>query len=103
VRCPHHGFLWIPKPDDQRKDRRRGNRRLLDEIPVEWRHFCWQCRRPELHLKTLRPVVSIEVHHIIPRKDGGLDDLQNLQVLCAECHAEVHRRREAFNRYIIAS
>ena len=29
---------------------------------------------------------DIEVHHIIPRKDGGSDTFQNLISLCSECH-----------------
>lgn len=33
--------------------------------------------------------VKVEVHHIIPRKDGGKDIWDNLIPLCLECHAEV--------------
>ncbi len=29
---------------------------------------------------------SLEVHHIIPRKDGGSDSFRNLITLCEECH-----------------
>lgn len=29
---------------------------------------------------------ELEVHHIIPRKDGGSDTFQNLITLCEECH-----------------
>ncbi len=29
---------------------------------------------------------GLEVHHIIPRKDGGSDNFQNLITLCEECH-----------------
>jgi hypothetical protein len=29
---------------------------------------------------------SLSVHHIIPRKCGGADDLDNLITLCIECH-----------------
>ncbi len=27
-----------------------------------------------------------EAHHIVPKSDGGLSDLQNCQVLCLDCH-----------------
>jgi len=29
---------------------------------------------------------SLEVHHIIPRNEGGTDDMKNLVTLCIECH-----------------
>ena len=32
--------------------------------------------------------ISIEVHHIIPQKDGGGDDFDNAAPLCANCHAD---------------
>lgn len=30
-------------------------------------------------------------HHIIPKSQGGSDDESNIIVLCANCHAKVHR------------
>lgn len=30
------------------------------------------------------------VHHIVRRSDGGTNELENLQLLCPTCHAEVH-------------
>lgn len=30
------------------------------------------------------------VHHIVRRSDGGSDDLDNLELICPNCHAEVH-------------
>lgn len=34
----------------------------------------------------------LEAHHIIPREKGGSDDYDNLILLCACCHAGVHKR-----------
>lgn len=31
---------------------------------------------------------EFHVHHIIPRDQGGTDDLENLVTLCATCHLE---------------
>jgi hypothetical protein len=100
IRCLVHGHLWIAKPDELKAVRRKRNRKLIDEIPQGWRDFCWECLRHETDLKALRPSVGLDVHHILEVvKHGGTDDPQNLQVLCCECHAEVHRRREMFARY----
>ena len=99
IRCPNHGFLWIAKPADERKQARRNNKDLRPLLSPDQQGYCWQCRREEDHLRQLRPSVALQVHHIIEVKEGGTDDPTNLQLVCAECHAEIHRRREAFSRY----
>lgn len=33
---------------------------------------------------------SLEVHHIVPRSEGGGDNLSNLRVLCHTCHKAQH-------------
>jgi 5-methylcytosine-specific restriction endonuclease McrA len=103
VRCPEHGFLWIPKPSEEKKPRRKTNSDLASKLPPEQQSLCAICCRTKTHLASLRPAVVLQVHHIWPVEKGGTDDLSNLQLLCSECHAEVHRRREAFARYQTSS
>ena len=38
-------------------------------------------------------VEILNVHHIIARKDGGSDELSNLELICPNCHAEEHYHR----------
>lgn len=99
IRCPVHGFRWIPKPSEGKRKPNRANKDLRTLLPLQRNSFCWQCRREESHLASLHPSVGLEVHHIIEVVEGGTDDPANLQLLCKECHSEVHRRREAFRRY----
>jgi 5-methylcytosine-specific restriction endonuclease McrA len=33
-----------------------------------------------------------QVHHIIPVSENGLDTLENLILLCNQCHTEVHKK-----------
>lgn len=35
-------------------------------------------------------VENLEIHHIIPHKQGGTDTRENLATLCHSCHAEAH-------------
>jgi len=48
----------------------------------------WTCR--DCGVKC-RNKVRIQAHHIVPRRLGGGDELENLVTLCAGCH----RKREA--------
>ena len=34
---------------------------------------------------------GLEVHHIVPRSEGGTDDPQNLRTLCVPCHLKLHK------------
>lgn len=38
---------------------------------------------------------GLELDHIVPVAEGGADGLDNLQWLCASCHAEKSRREAA--------
>lgn len=32
------------------------------------------------------PLITLQIEHIIPRKHGGSDDLENLALACADCN-----------------
>ena len=50
--------------------------------------LCQHCTRKG------RTTIGREVHHIVRLSDGGTDDLDNLVLLCKECHhAETMRER----------
>jgi len=51
------------------------------------RYTCQKCGRRY-------PDVKVEVHHIMPRKFGGRDSLDNLITLCRDCHRkDKHTKR----------
>lgn len=56
------------------------------------RWTCRDCGAKCLSVKDSRTKVSrrIQCHHIVARRDGGGDELENLVTLCASCH----RKRE---------
>ena len=107
VRCPEHGHSWIKKPDDEKKRTLKRNQSLVKDFPSLIRHginaeantYCWWCMRTDSTLRSLRPVLVLNAHHIVEVDQGGDDSQDNLMILCDECHRECHRRREAFARY----
>lgn len=42
------------------------------------------------HCGAENPVATLEVHHIIPVRLNGSDELENLIVLCQRCHNSLH-------------
>lgn len=34
--------------------------------------------------------IKIETDHIVPKAEGGTDDIENAIAVCFECHAEIH-------------
>lgn len=45
-------------------------------------HECEYCHRRQEH----SPLIPLQIEHIVPRKHGGGDDLENLALACAECN-----------------
>lgn len=41
---------------------------------------------------------TCDIHHIIPKKEGGTDDISNLIIVCPNCHRVLHTIK---NRYFI--
>lgn len=100
IRCEEHGHAWVKKPDADKRTRRKVGASLIDCLHETHQDFCWFCFRRKELLASLLPPTRLEVHHIVPVRDGGSDEPHNLILLCSECHAEAHPRRESFNRYM---
>lgn len=46
--------------------------------------------------------VSLDVHHIIPRKNGGTNDMSNLTYICPNCHRIAHTDIKLLNKPLIS-
>ena len=42
--------------------------------------------------------VKMELDHIVPKADGGTDDIENAIPVCFECHAEIHSYNDCHPR-----
>lgn len=66
---------------------------LVDKTLADCGRRCCICRRfAPLHL---------QVHHIKPREDGGLDVEDNLIAICITCHADVHTGTKLTRRFTV--
>jgi 5-methylcytosine-specific restriction endonuclease McrA len=101
IRCHEHGYIWIRRPTKDKKPRRKAKTNLIKILPKQNQDFCWFCLRNKSVLQSLKPSLGFEVHHVNPVDNGGTDEPSNLMLLCSECHAEAHRRQEAFKRYTL--
>ena len=57
----------------------KSNRRKIETF---WKNKCAICEKKDY----------LEIHHITPKKSGGTDEYDNLILLCARCHAAIHKR-----------
>lgn len=59
------------------------NRNKREAVIERDRGQCVNCGAPG-------PDTTLDVHHIVPRGQGGSDKLSNLVLLCRQCHDAVH-------------
>jgi hypothetical protein len=64
---------------------------LIDRMMVKCARRCCICRR-------FCPT-KLQVHHIIPKSDGGTNEEENLIVICITCHVDVHSQVPFMRRF----
>lgn len=72
----------------------RKNRDLLKEQ----KGICLYCKRPI----TLNEILQsdIHAHHVIPKKQGGNDEVSNLTLVHKYCHVEIHQLSNEFTQLL---
>jgi len=50
--------------------------------------FCARCK---ITNKELKKGEKLQIHHIIPISEGGLNTLENMILLCPKCHIWIHK------------
>lgn len=84
-RCISHRLLYKPWASNQGKSRHeRGYDsrwyRIRKMIMVRDGYLCKPCQREGMLTK------ADEVDHIVPKSQGGTDDVANLEAICKCCH-----------------
>lgn len=52
--------------------------------------ICEKCGKPAPFIMASTNVPFLEVHHIVPAYKGGKDKLDNILMVCPNCHRELH-------------
>ena len=65
------------------------------EVLAQARH---RCQRPGCNNANY-----LEVHHKVPRSNGGTNDPSNLTVLCHTCHRLLHEKKSAHTGFFVKS
>jgi len=52
--------------------------------------ICEKCKLPAPFIRAKDGTPYLEIHHIKPLADGGMDDMSNTTALCPNCHREQH-------------
>lgn len=68
------------------RDKFTKNRRLKEALIKIRGNVCEIC--------TFTKTKILVVHHVIERHNGGSDQLDNLKLICPNCHAEIHYGEE---------
>ncbi len=64
------------------------NQVVVVERLARSRGYCEKCGAPFIRKSDGTPY--LEVHHIIPLSEGGMDHIDNTIALCPNCHREMH-------------
>jgi len=80
--CSNKLRTGIKYTGDARKDKVKSARALKNRLVQARGDRCEKCGYPKTHI--------LVIHHKVRRSDGGTDDLTNLELICPNCHAEIH-------------
>ena len=78
-------------------------RRNTTSIPPATRRFVLARARHKCEGPGCEHNRFLEVHHKVPRVQGGSNDSQNLMVVCSGCHAILHRQQSAAMGFMVKS
>ncbi|CAN5773504.1 hypothetical protein BH11MYX2_BH11MYX2_24960 [soil metagenome] len=67
--------------------------RATRDIPPSVERFIWARDKGVCQTPGCRSCIGLEIHHIVPRSQGGTNDPSNLTLRCSACHQAHHEGR----------
>lgn len=79
---PRDGWTSWAKRQGTTKQRGYGKawEKLRAAVLRRDKHLCQECLKAGIYK------AGNQCDHIVPKADGGTDDMENLQILCKDCH-----------------
>ncbi len=65
--------------------------RASQDIPPSVVRFVWRRDGGRCQTPGCRSAIGLEIHHVVPRADGGSHEPSNLRIQCSACHMALHR------------
>lgn len=65
--------------------------RAHQDVSPATRRLVWRRDHGRCRVEGCRSARNLDVHHVVHRADGGGHDVSNLALICAGCHAALHR------------
>ena len=61
-------------------------------VAARWRAngYCEECKKPAPFNRQTDGAPFLEVHHIHPLSQGGVDKIYNVKAICPNCHRKLH-------------
>jgi 5-methylcytosine-specific restriction enzyme A len=88
-RLTPHGSRCLPH--QRVKERAHTNERKHDKAQRQVRHALDKAGQGTCsHCGGAFFAKALQVHHVIPKSEGGVDTLENLAILCRACHVTAH-------------
>ncbi|HEY4060239.1 MAG TPA: HNH endonuclease [Kofleriaceae bacterium] len=67
--------------------------RATRDVPPSVERFIWARDKGVCQTPGCRSCIGLEIHHIIPRSEGGTNDPSNMTLRCSSCHQAHHEGR----------
>lgn len=69
------------------------NADVVAQVLIDAQGICLRCEKTA-PFKRKDGTPFLEVHHVVPLSEGGLDTVENARAICPNCHREAHFRAE---------
>ena len=89
--CSNKARTGISYHQGSPNDKAKKNQRLKDALVRSRGPRCEHCQHPNIPI--------LHVHHIKERSEGGSDDLDNLLLVCPNCHTTIHHGVQTFEEF----
>ena len=83
--------LKVATENAKKKQKKINNGTLRNGVPIDLKQIVYKRDAFCINCSSEFKENKMQVHHVIPVSDNGLDNLNNLVLLCEKCHVRVHQ------------